>query len=323
MLLTFPFCICISVLRTLIQIQNIAMPAPWRISKPTRASKYLGNRLEENNKPVLTHFDFARIVRAMYRKPADRKLYLRGETPDRADILRFKALLKSAGAIGNDRDYGSRIIRVLAIPDLPAEDIVCLVDPTCHVSHLSAMQRWGLTNRSPLALSVARPDRSTAVAALRSRMDEAMSGEEHNPFPLKLAQHPARVRRRNVIVHESKAAGAALAIPGTNARISTIGQTFLDMLQRPDLCGGMSHVLEVWNEHAGTYLDEIVSAVDRASKGLIKSRAGHILEERMRLRHDIVESWKALGQRGGSRKLDPAAGFAPTYSETWMISLNV
>jgi len=299
------------------------MSIQWRAAKPTRASEYLGNRLEENNKPVVTHFDFARIVLAMYQEPEGRKLYLRGDTPSRADILRFKSLLKAPGAIGNDPDYGSRIIRVLAVPDLPAEDIVCLVDPTCHVSHLSAMQRWGLTNRSPRALSVTRPDRPAACLALQSHMDEAMSGEEHNPFPLKLAQHPPRVRRRNVVVHESKAEGASLAIRGTDVRLSTIGQAFLDMLQRPDLCGGMSHVLEVWDEHAGTYLDEIVSAVDQASRGLIKSRAGHILEERMGLRHSTVDHWKALGQRGGSRKLDPAASFAPTCSETWMISLNV
>ena len=85
----------------------------------------------------------------------------------------------------------------------------------------------------------------------------------------------------------------------------------------------MPHVLEVWEEHAATYLDEIASAVDQAVNGLVKSRAGHIIQERMGLDHPLVENWKACGQQGGSRKLDPARDFAPAFSETWMISLNV
>ena len=110
---------------------------------------------------------------------------------------------------------------------------------------------------------------------------------------------------------------------GTEMRMSTVGQTFLDMLQRPDLCGGMSHVLDVWEEHASTFLDEIASTVDRTAKALVKSRAGYILDERLGLHHPCIERWKTLGQRGGSRKLDPTRDFAPAFSGTWMISLNV
>ena len=290
--------------------------------KLTRAAGHLADRLEENGKPVLSHFEFFRIVLAMYREPSGRKLYLRRETPLRDDIVRLRSILKAAGAIAGDRDYGSRVIRVLSVPDLPADDIACLVDPTCHVSHLSAMQRWGLTDRVPRALALTRPDRRTASAALRARTDEAMNGED-NPYPLALVRHPLRVRRRGIAMHESKTAGAFIVNRGTDMRLSTVGQTFLDMLQRPDLCGGMSHVLDVWEEHASTFLDEIASTVDRTAGALVKSRAGYILDERLGLDHPCIERWKALGQRGGSRKLDPARDFAPAFSETWMISLNV
>ncbi len=299
------------------------MPTLLPTNKPTRASKYLADLLEQHNKPVLNHFDFYQIVRAMYRETAGQKLYLRGVSPGCADILRLKSILKSVGAIGPDRDYGSRVIRVLSVSDLPAEEIVCLVDSACYVSHLSAMQRWGLTNRTPQSLALTRPDRDIATAALRARMNEVMENQEPNLFPLKLVKHPDRVRRRKVVVHESKMAGECLTNRGTNFRLSTIGQTFLDMLRAPGLCGGMSHVLDVWQEHAATYLDEIVCAVDGAVNGLVKSRAGYILQERMDLHHPRIENWKAFGQRGGSRKLDPARDFAPTISKTWMISLNV
>jgi len=232
-------------------------------------------------------------------------------------------MLKNARVIGTDLDYRAQAIRVLSISDLPAEDIVCLIDPTCYVSHLSAMQRWGLTDRSPKALALTRPDRKTAAERLLAYRTEVLGEDGADSFPLSIIGHPSRVRGRAVRVRESKSAGSHLTIRGSDVRLATIGQTFLDMLQEPGLCGGMPHVLEAWEEHAETYLDEIVAAVDAAASGLVKSRAGYILEERLGLHHRGINRWKACGQRGGSRKLDPAEGFAPAFSETWMLSLNV
>ena len=294
-------------------------PYPRRL---TRAGSYLAELLEKNGKPVLTQFDFFQIIWQMYRESSGKKLYLRRNTANHDDYGRLRSNLKEAGVIGTDRDYGSRVIRVLSISDLPAENVICLVDPTCYISHLSAMQRWGLTDRSPGALVLTRPDRKTATGRLLAYRTEALGEDEADSFPLTIVGHPARVRGRAVHIYESKAAGAFLKNRGSDVRLSTIGQTFLDMLQQTALCGGMSHVLDAWEEHAETYLDDIVAAVDTATSGIVKSRAGYILEERLRLHHRGIEHWKAIGQRGGSRKLDPAKDFAPTFSETWMISLN-
>tara|TARA_R110000803_G_scaffold178675_1_gene241061 strand:- start:467 stop:1375 length:909 start_codon:yes stop_codon:yes gene_type:complete len=291
--------------------------------KMTRAGAYLSGLLEATGKPVLTPFDFFRLIWRMYRDSADEKLYLRHETPSQEDYTRLRLGLKHAGVIGADRDYGARIIRVLTVSDMSAENIVCLVDPTCYVSHLSAMQRWGFTDRSPDALILTRPDRKTAQAFLRIYMDRVLLETEDNPFPLRIIKHPARVRRRKVHVYESTTAGAYVKNRSDEVRISTIGQTFLDMLQKPDLCGGMSHVLDVWEEHAAIHLEDIIDAVDTATSNLVKSRAGYILDERLGLRHEGIERWKAFGQRGSSRKLDPSKEFASRFSETWMISLNV
>lgn len=289
----------------------------------TLAGGHLAALLKENGKPVLSQFDFFRIIRRMYRESSGKRLYLRSSTPKRADYVRLRSMLQNAGVIGTDPDYRARAIRVLSISDLPAEDIVCLIDPTCYVSHLSAMQRWGLTNRSPDALALTRPDRKTAAERLLAYRTEVMGEDGADAFPLSIIGHPVSVRDRVVRVYETRAAGAHLTIRGSNVRLATIGQTFLDMLQRPGLCGGMPHVLESWEEHGRIYLDEIVAAVDTAASGLVKSRAGYILEERLGLHHRGIKRWKALGRRGGSRKLDPAKSFAPTFSETWMLSLNV
>lgn len=289
----------------------------------THAGSHLADLLKDNGKPVLSQFDFFRFVWRMYRESSGKGLYLRSDTPGQGDYVRLKSILRDAGVIGTDRDYGKRVIRVLSISDLPAEDIVCLLDPTCYVSHLSAMQRWGLTDRSPRVLLLTRPDRKAAAEELISYRTEALGKDETNPFPSTIVGHPARVRGQAVRILESKSVGKCLKSRGSSVRLSTIGQTFLDMLQRPDLCGGMYHVLDVWGEHAETYLPEIVAAVETTSSGIVKSRAGYILEERQGLHHRGIEHWKKSAQRGGSRKLDPTRDFAPTYSATWMISLNV
>ena len=324
--MTFLSLTCIYVLRTYIHVSDLEVaeqiPGTYP-EKPTRAGAYLAGLLESVGKPVLTQFEFFRLIWRMYQLSAEEKLYLRRDTPSQDDYSRLRLNLKKTGVIGADRDYGARVIRVLTISDRSAEEIVCLVDPTCYVSHLSAMQRWGLTDRRPDALLLTRPDRKTAQALLQKYMDETLYKDEENPFPLKVIGHPKRVRRRTVSIYESKSYGAHIQNRGSDIRVSTIGQTFLDTLQKPDLCGGMAHVLDAWREHAATYLDEIVDAVDTATSGLVKSRAGYIIEEFLGLNHPGIEPWKTLGQRGSSRKLDPSKEFAPTFSETWMISLNV
>ena len=282
--------------------------------KLTRAGHYLAELLETNNKPVLTQFDFFQIIWRMYQESLGKKLYLRRDTPAKRDYFRFKSSLKEAGVIRADKDYPKRVIRVLAIPDLPAEDIICLIDQTCYVSHLSAMQLWGLTDRSPDALILTRQERGAT---------ETLCENKGNPFSPRIGRHPTHVRRRTIHIHESKIPGKFLKNRGTETHLSTVGQTFLDMLQKPDLCGGMSHILDVWEEHARTYLNEIVAAVNTATSGLVKSRAGYILDERLGFYHQDIEHWKKFGQRGSSRKLDPTKAYAPSYSETWMISLNV
>ena len=69
-------------------------------------------------------------------------------------------------------------------------------------------------------------------------------------------------------------AGASLAAGRSPAAL---------MLMRPDRKTTAAHVLDVWEEHVGTYLDDIVAAVDTAASELAESRAGYILEERLGL----------------------------------------
>ncbi|MXV73340.1 hypothetical protein F4Z99_03560 [Candidatus Poribacteria bacterium] len=217
------------------------------------------------------------------------------------------------------------------IDDLPADDIVCLIDRFCYISHLAAMQRWGVTNRRSHNLMLSRPDNETVqilIADIMKREAEEVPWDERpnppwpGPFRLTNIAHPLQVRGRLIQLRQTRNPGKALKDHNGFARVSTIGQTFLDMLQQPDLCGGMAHVLEVWDEHAHFYLDAIIEVVNDASS-VVKCRAGHIIEERLGIKHPVLDAWQACAQRGGSSRLDPKRPYIPKWSEKWMISLNV
>jgi predicted transcriptional regulator of viral defense system len=95
------------------------------------------------------------------------------------------------------------------------------------------------------------------------------------------------------------------------------------MLEKPTLCGRMVHILEVWDAYAEIYMDEIIKAVDNNPKKIIKVRAGYILDEIIGYKSDRVYKWLENAQRGSSQVLDPDAPFSPTFSEKWMLSINV
>ena len=289
--------------------------------KLTRADDYLAKMLTQKEQAVVTPYAFFRLIQVMYRE--GKSLYLREATPNEEIYYRRRRNMYKAGIIRNDRNYGSRLIRVLAVSEQSAEEIVCLADPLCYVSHLSAMQRWGLTDRSSKALICTRPDRKISAAQLSNMMSNHPGPLPPKRLRLYYIGHPKTVRNRPIRVFESKAAGASINVRGSDMRLATIGQTFLDMLQQPELCGGISHVLDIFDEHANIWINEIVASVDSSNSSIVKSRAGYILEERLELRHEKIEAWKGSVQRGGSRKLDPSKAYAPDFSETWMISLNV
>lgn len=109
--------------------------------KPTGGGKYLTQLVEDYGKPVLQPFEFFTLILRLYQNASAKKLYLRKKRPDRNDYNRFKTMLYHMDTVRNDRDYGKCALRILPISDCPAEDVVCLVDPMCYVSHLSAMER--------------------------------------------------------------------------------------------------------------------------------------------------------------------------------------
>ena len=290
----------------------------------TQVAETLARALASQRRPVLSNYDIFRELWVIYQSGTAK--YLRGETPSREVFRRTRSLLRSEGIIRQDHDYSSHW-RLVDKPDAPAEDVICSVDPFCHIAHLSALQRYGLTNRRPEHLLLVEPTPVLRRQLVRELMErdygEVLEDPNADIEPAKAVMHPETVRGRPVSIGTTKFAADQLPVKGSLSRIATVGQTFLDTLDNPDLSGGMSHVLNIWFEHAATYLEEIIERLTRAEKGIWKVRAGYILEEHIGIRDPRISAWASFAQRGSSRVLDPGKPFASSFSEKWMLSLNV
>lgn len=215
-----------------------------------------------------------------------------------------------------------------------AEEALCSVDPFVFVSHLSAMAWHGLTDRIPTTLFATRPS-----ATLWKNLSEArLHAELRELFPLYLeAGFPAyrpfnasKLYRRPLNIWSSRRLDDAFhaafkKVAEGRVRLATVARCFLDMVREPELCGGIHHVIEVYEEHASNHVETILAEVDRHGNRIEQARVGYLLERADPAieSHPILAAWAKKVQRGGSRKLDPSADYADRYSKRWALSINV
>jgi predicted transcriptional regulator of viral defense system len=280
-------------------------------------------------RPVVTTYDVRIAIAEIFSAGEfeGNRIYSLEDVPTERDLRRVVTQLKSEHRISADPDFGSGVHRINDTPDGSAEDIFCLVNPFGYVSHLSAMERYGITDRISRSLIVTTLGRETwkEAAQDRVRKDRQRLGpfvDGYDRFKMKKIAIPDLVRGRPITAHSTNVMGDMRYLKSGFARIASIGQTFLDMVTKPNLCGGMRHVLEVWRDQSEAYMDEIVEAVDRSNSQIAKVRAGYILEEEVGESGPAIERWRKFAQRGSSRLLDPTKKFSPAFSESWMLSLN-
>lgn len=283
----------------------------------TRLGEAVAKALRRNKRPLVEDRHLWEILLQIYRERSVG--YLRGESPTQSTLARVKDILSSERIISRDHDY-TRVWRVNELPDIQADEAVCLLDEGTCVSHLSAMQKFNLTERRPqtLFLTVSTNEQWRQIALVPDEEDE----DEERPIRHR-RHHPPIVRSRHLDIHQTKVFPRTTQMKTSFVRVTDIGETFLDMLEQPDRCGGMGHVLDVFERHAAAYLPQIVSRIDQTETKLTKVRAGYILTEKLALKNQTAAGWIRFAQRGGSQRLDPKAPYLPQFSERWMLSLNV
>jgi predicted transcriptional regulator of viral defense system len=284
--------------------------------------------------PVVTSYQLGRLVFMFYKTKSYRgeKIgRLQKNVPARVELTRLISSLVNDGILQNSPDVPSNeVFTVLGQDTARAEDIACCVDPFCYVSHLSAMEYHGFTDRLPKLLFLTTPPSPHWGNLAVERMQKDLGAEAYPIYreaslpPLRRLRL-AKIHRKTVNIYSTTncGPGAYLNVQDRSLRVSTTGRTFLDMIREPDLCGGIYHVLDVYAHHASRYLRPIMDTVDRHGSKIDKVRVGYILDERLRLAHPILEAWHLLVQRGGSQKLYAKAPYSQNFSEKWCLSVNI
>ena len=208
----------------------------------------------------------------------------------------------------------------------PAE-VMCSLDPFSYVSHLSAMEYHGLTDRFPKILYMTRPAagqwREQAHARMTRDLGDRLQVYLDSGLPKLLQPKVSRLGQTSIHFCERSQLGAFRLVVGSSLRVATIGRVFLEMIREPVLCGGIQHVIDVYRREARRYLKLIVAEVSQHGVAIDKVRAGFLLSEVCGLNDEAFADWEKLAQRGGSRKLDAEGEYVPEFSERWKLSLNV
>lgn len=280
--------------------------------------KSIQERLGGWAKPVVTAYELGVLVAALAaEEPASLSLY-----------TRLLDTLSSFGLISIAKEFKPGTVFQLFGHNKPLPmEVACAVDPFAYVSHLSAMEYHGITDRFSKILYLCTPTGREWKEQADARMEKDLKTRKSSYLAAKLPvlrfQKLERIDGMRVELVRRSHRGAFKTIKSPSVRVAMVGRTFLDMLREPELCGGMQHVIDTYREYAVKYLQLIIEEVDRHGTLIERSRAGYLLETLCGLSDPLISAWASKVQRGGSRKLDPQAEYAPLFSERWALSVNV
>jgi hypothetical protein len=281
----------------------------------------LADMLAARGAPAVSAYDLGQYV-FLRGKDAWHESDAKAVFVDLCDALLRVRLLSAIEPLGDTKAY-----LLFGKGDASPADIVCSLDPFAYVSHLSAMEYHGLTDRFPKILYMTRP----ALPQWRDQAKTKMSrdlGDHLQPYldsglPKLIMPKISRLGQTSIQFFERSQLGAFRLVSGSSLRVATIGRVFLEMIREPSLCGGIQHVIDIYKREAGRYLSLIIDEVNQHGLPIDKVRLGFLLSEVCGLDHPLLNEWDKLAQRGGSRKLDPEGEYLPVFSERWQLSLNV
>ena len=174
----------------------------------------------------------------------------------------------------------------------------------CYIGGWSAAEHWGLTEqlfRSTLVVTAAHiRERST-----------------------KLLGHEFRLFR----VPRSRIAGSLVAVwrGAEQVLVSSVERTIVDCLRRPELCGGMRHLLQFMQEYRhgqGHQLPKLLAAGKEAASGAAWKRLGYLAEVLWPDESVFLEEARRHITTGNVR-LEPAVRHHGKLVRRWRLWVNV
>lgn len=292
--------------------------------------KALVHELSKVTQPVVTPYQIGKLIFnvSISHLQHDEKSGFRKNSLDEKQYIHALDLLLSTGVITKVSSLSGGFFKILGKPDATPDEIICSIDPFCYISHLSAMEYHGITDRLPRTIFVTSPPSANWKKYAELEMKKELKGQYisyiESHFPTLSRHHPQKIAGKIIEYKNDSHMGAYKMVQGQSLRVATLGRTFLDMLRNPELCGGMQHVIDVYKDYSLPYLRLIIDEIDTHGKDIEKMRAGYILEEQVKVTNNLrIAKWREKIQRGGSRKLDPKNEFSSYFSERWSLSLNL
>lgn len=195
-------------------------------------------------------------------------------------------------------------------------EIVCSLYNIGYISYLSAMRFYKITSKVSKNIDYIAPNR-LAWKKLQTTKHEG-NKRLVSPYP----SENIEINKKYMSVY-SRSHLYYPVFSGSNIRVISIGDLFLEMIRYPKVCGGFLHVLEVYEQVARDFLDEIISSTDSYGTDIDKCRVGFILNSYLDITDSRVLEWKAQSiARGGSRKMISDEPYSENYDAGWCISLN-
>jgi predicted transcriptional regulator of viral defense system len=280
---------------------------------------------------IVSDYQLAAIMLDLYQKKSfegEKIDRIKRDVPDgQAFSNQLNHLLKN-GVLKPIQKGRSGLYALLDKKKIPVQDVACTADVFGYVAFLSAMTHHGITDKFPRTLYICTlPSRAWHEKAEAQQKKEVGydSGELVSMGLPHLKRFSIPTYNGTTIVrHESAHYGGFVQVHGRPMRVASIGRTFLDMLRKPDLCGGISHVINVFRDHAPTYKKLIINEFQQHGSKIDKVRAGYLLDEVLGILDEITEAeWLLCTQRGGSQKLDAKGEYYHEFSEKWSLSINV
>ncbi|MBL4723000.1 MAG: hypothetical protein JKY06_04605 [Alcanivorax sp.] len=282
--------------------------------------------LEKHGKPVVADHELVRYVYDLYKSKQYRGVpigKLSADTPTSMVIDRNIGKIERLGLISRIESTVPAY-QVVGYPEASSQQIVCSVVPDSYLAYLSAMEWHGITDRVPSRIHIVMCADFLVKKKWKQKAKEdyGPSVDDGRLIP-KIGSLKNPIKGKRVVLHETKNFSGFREVSGSGGiKVASLGQTFLDMMRAPEFCGGFSHVLECYKQHAEKNLPIIIKAVDKTGRSIDKVRIGYVLEEVLGIKNRTIESWKAFVQRGGSRKLIAKNKYSNSYSAEWCISIN-
>ena len=216
--------------------------------------------------------------------------------------------------------------------NIPPSDILCSIYPNTYISYLSAMRYYSITDILPKTLQLISLDRVSWNKYIEKDYREFIKGFDYR-------EDISYLYKKHSVPYPQDKDGSLLTIDckvyvtskpkrsiqtDSGTRVISIGGLFIDMIENPDLCGGINHVIDIYLEYGQVCKKDIFTSLVEASV-ITQARVGFIFDKVLEEVDPYIAQLKnnQINERGGSRKFVSTEPYSDTFSPEWNISLNV